>query len=118
MDKVNISQKFSLFADLWSPKIVGSFNDHYIKLAKIHGEFVWHHHENEDEMFLVVQGELLIKLRDKDVLLLPGEFFIVPKGVEHKPVAEEEVHIILIEPNTTVNTGNVQNDSTKRDQWI
>jgi mannose-6-phosphate isomerase-like protein (cupin superfamily) len=105
MQIVNISQKFSLFKETWSPRIVGELNDSYVKLAKLHGEFVWHQHENEDELFLVVKGKLLIKLRDRDLWLNEGEFVIIPKGVEHCPVAEEEVHVLLLEPKSTRNTG-------------
>ena len=118
IEKVNLTQKFGLFQDTWSPKIVGELNDAYVKLAKLKGEFVWHHHEAEDELFLVVKGKLLIKLRDRDLWLEEGEFVIIPKGVEHMPVAEEEVHIVLIEPKSTLNTGNVQNERTVGDQWI
>ncbi len=119
MEKVNIAQKFNLFQEYWRPKIVGELNDSYVKLAKIKGEFVWHQHEAEDELFLVVKGKLLIKLRDRDVWLEEGEFFIIPRGVEHLPVAEEEVHILLLEPKSTVNTGNVENERTISDeQWI
>lgn len=118
MEKVNIAQKFTLFQDYWSPRIAGELNDAYIKLVKLKGEFVWHHHEAEDEMFLVVKGKLLIKFRDRDVWLEAGEFLIIPKGVEHMPVAEDEVQVMLLEPKTTVNTGNVQNEKTAVDQWI
>ncbi|MBG9943077.1 cupin domain-containing protein [Brevibacillus sp. NRRL NRS-603] len=115
MEKVNIAEKFSLFYEYWSPKIVGEINDSYVKLAKFKGEFVWHQHENEDEMFFVVKGKLLIKFRDKDVWLNEGEFLIVPKGVEHMPVAEEEVHVLLLEPKTTLNTGDQVNEKTVTD---
>ena len=115
MDKVNLSEKFGLFDDYWSPKIVGEFNGQYVKLAKLKGEFVWHHHETEDELFLVVKGQLVIKLREKDVVLKEGEFFIVPRGIEHMPVAEEEAHVLLIESKSTLNTGNVQNERTLED---
>lgn len=115
MEKVNIAEKFSLFNEYWSPKIVGEINDSYVKLAKFKGEFVWHQHENEDEMFFVVKGKLLIKFRDKDVWLNEGEFLIVPKGVEHMPVAEEEVHVLLLEPKTTLNTGDQVNEKTVTD---
>ncbi|WP_400162691.1 cupin domain-containing protein [Brevibacillus sp. TJ4] len=115
MEKVNIAQKFTLFSDLWSPKIAGEINDTHVKLVKLKGEFVWHHHEHEDEMFLVVKGRLLLKFRDRDVWLEEGEFLIVPKGVEHMPVAEEEVHVLLLEPKTTRNTGNVENERTVSD---
>jgi mannose-6-phosphate isomerase-like protein (cupin superfamily) len=112
MSKVNLSEKFSLFEEYWSPKIVGELNGQYVKLAKLKGEFVWHHHEAEEEMFLVVQGRLTIKLRERDVVLEPGEFFIVPRGVEHKPVAEEETHIMLFEPKSTQHTGSVKTEKT------
>ena len=118
MEKVNLTQKFSLLHEYWNPKIAGELNDSYVKLAKLKGEFVWHHHEAEDELFLVVKGKLLIKLRDRDIWLEEGEFVIIPQGVEHMPVAEDEVHIVLIEPKTTLNTGNVQNERTVGDQWI
>lgn len=112
MDKVNLAQKFSLFADYWSPKIVGELNGSYVKLVKLKGEFVWHHHETEDELFLVVKGKLLIRLRDRDIWLEEGEFVVIPRGVEHLPIAEEEVHVLLLEPKTTLNTGNVQSERT------
>jgi len=112
MDKVNLKEKLSRFTDLWSPKIVGELNGQLVKLVKLKGEFVWHHHENEDELFLVVKGRLVIKFRDRDVTLEPGEFLIVPKGVEHKPVADEETEVLLFEPASTLNTGNVLNDRT------
>lgn len=119
MEKVDIAQKFNLFQEHWSPKIVGELNNSYVKLAKIKGEFVWHHHEHEDELFLVVKGRLLIKFRERDVWLNEGEFLIIPKGVEHLPVAKEEVHILLLEPKSTVNTGNVQDERTvSGEQWI
>ena len=115
VEKVNIVQKFSLFHDYWVPYVVGEFNDSYVKVDKLKGEFVWHKHDEEDELFLVVKGRLLIKLRDKDIWLEDGEFVIVPKGVEHLPVAEEEVHVVLIEPKSTLNTGNVTNQRTLTD---
>jgi mannose-6-phosphate isomerase-like protein (cupin superfamily) len=118
MEKVNLANKFGLFQEYWSPKIAGELNDSYLKLAKLKGEFVWHHHEAEDELFLVVKGRLLIKLRDRDISLDEGEFVIIPRGVEHCPVAEEEVHVLLLEPKSTVNTGDVQNERTVGDQWI
>ncbi len=119
MDTVNLNQKFALFQEYWSPKIAGELNDSYIKLAKLKGEFVWHQHENEDELFLVVKGQLLIKLRDRDIQLKEGEFVIIPKGVEHLPIAEEEVHVLLLEPKSTLNTGNVQSERTVTDlEWI
>jgi mannose-6-phosphate isomerase-like protein (cupin superfamily) len=112
INKVNLEEKFNLFADQWSPKIVGEINDSYVKLVKLKGEFVWHHHEAEDELFLVVKGSLLIKLRDRDIRLEEGEFVIIPRGVEHLPVADEEAHVILLEPKTTLNTGDVHNERT------
>lgn len=112
MEKVNLKQKLGLFSDHWSPKIVGELNGQYVKLAKFKGEFVWHHHENEDEMFLVVKGRFQMRLHDRDIWLEEGEFLIVPKGVEHRPVAGEEVHVLLFEPKTTLNTGNVRNERT------
>ena len=115
MDKVNLAEKFSLFDDYWSPKLVGELNGQHVKLAKVRGAFVWHQHEAEDELFLVVKGRLLLQLRDRDVVLSEGEFFIVPRGVEHRPVAEEEVHLLLFEPASTLNTGNVRNERTVAD---
>jgi mannose-6-phosphate isomerase-like protein (cupin superfamily) len=112
MDKVNLAQKFSLFDEYWSPKIVGELNGQHVKLAKLKGEFVWHHHEAEDELFLVIKGRLMIKLREREVILEEGEFIIVPRGVEHKPVAEEEVHVLLFEPKSTLHTGNVRSERT------
>lgn len=118
MNVVNINQKFILLKEYWSPRIVGELNDSYVKLAKLKGEFVWHQHENEDEMFLVLWGKLQIKLRDGDVWLNEGEMVIIPRGVEHCPVAEEEVHVLLLEPKSTLNTGNVQNERTVDAEWI
>jgi len=115
MEKINLSQKFSLFSDYWSPKIAGDINDSHVKLVKLKGEFVWHHHEQEDELFLVVKGKLLIKLRDQDISLDEGEFVIIPRGVEHCPVAEDEVHVLLLEPKTTLNTGDIRNEKTVAD---
>ncbi|HEX6552906.1 MAG TPA: cupin domain-containing protein [Ktedonobacteraceae bacterium] len=112
MEKVNLNQKFGLIQDYWSPKIAGEINDSYIKLVKLKGEFVWHHHETEDELFLVVKGKLLIKLRDRDIWLQEGEFVIIPKGIDHLPIADEEAHVLLLEPKTTLNTGNTQNERT------
>ena len=118
MEKVILSEKFSLFSEHWSPKIVGELNDDYIKVAKVQGEFVWHQHDNEDEMFFIHKGRLLIKFRDKDVWLGQGEFLIIPKGVEHKPVAGEEVELILIEPKTITNTGDTQSELTTETEWL
>jgi mannose-6-phosphate isomerase-like protein (cupin superfamily) len=112
MPKVNLLEKFGLFTEQYQPKIVGDLNDHQVKVVKLQGEFVWHHHENEDELFLVVKGRMRMGLRDGDVDLSAGEMFIVPKGVEHKPSAEEECWIVLIEPSSTLNTGNVVGERT------
>jgi mannose-6-phosphate isomerase-like protein (cupin superfamily) len=112
MNAVNIAQKFSQFSQHWSPKVVGELNGQQVKLVKLQGEFVWHHHEHEDELFLVTKGRLRLCLRDGEVSIGEGEFYIVPKGVEHLPVAEEECHVILLEPATTLNTGNVRNERT------
>ncbi len=115
IEKVNLAQKFERFDEYWSPRIAGELNDAYVKLAKLKGEFEWHQHENEDELFLVVQGHLTIKLRDRDVELDPGEFVIIPRGVEHLPVASEEVQVLLLEPKSTLNTGNVKSERTVAD---
>jgi len=115
MTKVNLAEKFSQFETYWDPKIVGELNNQYVKLAKFQGEFIWHHHENEDELFLVVKGKLIIKLRDGDVELNEGEFYIIPRGVEHLPVAEKEAHILLFEPKGTLNTGETDSDKTVHD---
>ncbi len=112
MEKVNLAQKLGLFGDYWSPKLVGELNGQHVKLVKLRGEFVWHHHEDEDELFLVLKGRLVIRLRDGEIRLDEGEFVIVPRGVEHLPVAEEEAHVLLLEPASTLNTGNVQNERT------
>lgn len=112
MEKINIAEKFTLFADYWNPKIVGELNGQEVKLVKVQGEFVWHQHEVEDELFLVIKGQLLLKFRDREVVLNEGEFLIIPHGVEHQPVAEAEVHLLLFEPKSTLNTGNVQDVKT------
>jgi mannose-6-phosphate isomerase-like protein (cupin superfamily) len=112
MEKVNIKEKFGLFEDRWSPKVIGQVNDTHVKAVKLKGEFVWHHHDDEDELFLVVKGSMVIKLRDRDIRLEEGEFVVIPRGVEHMPVAEEEAHVLLLEPKSTLNTGNVTNDRT------
>jgi mannose-6-phosphate isomerase-like protein (cupin superfamily) len=113
MKKISIQEKFSLFNEHWSPMIVGELNDQQVKLVKFSGEFIWHKHDNEDELFLVVKGNFVMELRDKNLELNEGEFLIVPRGVEHRPVAKEEVWVMLFEPATTLNTGNVQNEKTK-----
>jgi mannose-6-phosphate isomerase-like protein (cupin superfamily) len=111
-DKVNLLQKFSLFSEHWKPKIVGDVNDHQIKVVKFRGDFVWHSHEHEDELFLVVRGKMRMGLRTGDVELSEGELFIVPKGTDHRPVADEECWVVLMEPRTTLNTGDVRNERT------
>jgi mannose-6-phosphate isomerase-like protein (cupin superfamily) len=112
IDKVNLREKLSLFHSHWEPKIVGELNGQHVKLVKFQGEFVWHHHEHEDELFLVVKGRFLMEFRDRQVTLEEGELLIVPRGVEHRPVAQDEVHVLLFEPATTLNTGNVISDRT------
>jgi mannose-6-phosphate isomerase-like protein (cupin superfamily) len=111
-EKVNIAEKLAQFDEHWSPKIVGELNGQHVKLVKFTGEFVWHHHEHEDELFLVVKGRFRMEFRDRQVWLEEGEFLIVPRGVEHRPVAEEEAHVLLFEPASTLNTGNLRNDRT------
>lgn len=111
-DKVNVAQKFSLFEEHWSPKVVGELNGQHVKLVKISGEFVWHHHDDEDEMFLVVDGRFRMEFRDREVWIEEGEFIVVPRGVEHRPVAEEEASVMLFEPASTLNTGNVKGEMT------
>ena len=112
MEKINIAEKLATFNAYWKPKIVGELNGQQVKLAKLKGEFVWHHHDIEDELFMVIKGRLVIKLKDRDIVLNEGEFFIIPHGVEHKPMADDEVHVLLFEPDTTVNTGNIRNERT------
>ena len=112
IEKVSLAEKFRRFDDLWSPKIAGELNDSYVKLVKLKGEFVWHRHEAEDELFLVVKGRLTIRLRGGEVRLEEGEFVVIPRGVEHMPVAEEEAHVVLLEPKTTLNTGDVRGERT------
>jgi mannose-6-phosphate isomerase-like protein (cupin superfamily) len=119
MQAINLEDKFSLFQDHWHPRIVGEINDSYVKLAKLKGDLVWHAHADEDEFFLVIKGRLLIKLRDREIWLEPGEFTIIPKGVEHFPVAEEEVHVLLLEPKSTKHTGDVKTERTVETlDWI
>ena len=112
METINLQEKFSLFSDYWNPRIIGEVNECHVKAVKLKGEFIWHHHEHEDELFLVVKGMLRMKFRDHETLVREGEFIIVPRGVEHLPVADDEVHIVLIEPKTTLNTGNITNERT------
>jgi mannose-6-phosphate isomerase-like protein (cupin superfamily) len=112
METINLREKFSFFTDYWNPRIIGEVNECHVKAVKLKGEFVWHHHEHEDELFLVVKGTLRMKFRGREALVREGEFVIVPRGVEHLPVADEEVHIVLIEPKMTLNTGNITNERT------
>lgn len=118
MQVINLEHAFSLIPQTWSPRIAGEINDVHVKLARLHGAFVWHHHETEDELFLVVKGTLVIHLRDSALTLRPGEFTVIPRGVEHLPVAEEEVHVLLLEPKTTVNTGSAPSDRTVQAEWL
>lgn len=119
LQKINLAHKLSLFTDQYSPKIVGELNDSYVKLVKLQGEFVWHHHDAEDELFLVVKGALRMRVREngseREFTITPGEFIIIPRGVEHLPSADEETHIMLLEPKTTLNTGNVASERTVRE---
>lgn len=112
IEVVNLAQKFSLFSDHWSPKIAGELNDTYLKIVKVQGEFMWHHHAAEDELFMVIEGDLRIKLRDRDLHVSKGEFVVIPKGIEHMPVAAGEAQILLLEPKTTLNTGDLHNERT------
>ncbi|MFA6848948.1 MAG: cupin domain-containing protein [Selenomonadaceae bacterium] len=112
MEKINIEEKLSLFTEYWSPKIIGEINESYVKLAKLKGDFIWHTHENEDEMFYVLKGVLTIKFREKDVKVLEGECIVIPRGIEHMPIAKKEVHVMLMEAKTTLNTGNIVNERT------
>ncbi len=114
LEKINLVQKFGLFPDHWQPKVIAELNGQAVKIAKVKGEFVWHHHDAEDELFFVVKGTLTIKFKDRDVVLNEGEMLVVPRGVEHKPVAKEEVWLMLFEPASTLNTGNVTNAQTVR----
>jgi|SRR5437868_1187116 len=115
MDKINIADKLSLFHDHYNPRIIGHLNDHLVKAVKFQGEFVWHKHDHEDEMFLVIKGYFNMELRGKTITINQGEFIIIPKGVEHRPVAPEEVEILLFEPATTLNTGDVENEMTRKE---
>ena len=115
MDVINLRQKFDSFSEHWSPRIAAELNGQQVKLAKLQGEFVWHHHESEDELFFVVSGRLRMEFRERSVWIEPGEMIVVPRGVEHRPVAEVETEILLFEPAGTLNTGNVENERTRRD---
>ena len=115
MEKINLASKLSLFSEHWSPKVVAELNGQQVKLAKFKGEFLWHQHENEDELFLVVRGQLRMEFRDRQVWLEPGELIVVPQGIEHRPCADEEAQVLLFEPATTLNTGNIINERTLRE---
>jgi mannose-6-phosphate isomerase-like protein (cupin superfamily) len=115
---INLAEKFALIDAFWSPRIVAELNGQHVKLVRLKGEFVWHHHETEDELFLVIEGNLMIRLRDGDLHLRPGECVIIPHGVEHQPVAEEEVHVLLLEPAGTLNTGTERTGRTVDPNWI
>jgi mannose-6-phosphate isomerase-like protein (cupin superfamily) len=118
MQKVNLAERLARFQDCWSPKTVGTVNDFHVKLVKLKGEFVWHSHEVEDELFLVLNGTLRMQFRDREVSVEPGEFIIVPHQTEHRPVADEEVHVLLLEPGSTVNTGSAGGERTREVEWI
>lgn len=118
MEKVNLQDKLALFTEHWSPKIVAEVNDFHVKLAKLAGEFVWHSHAGEDELFLVLKGRLRMQFRDRVVEVEPGEFLVVPRGVEHCPAADEEVHVLLLEPKSTVNTGTAGGERTRAAEWL
>jgi len=115
MEKINLAEKLALFSDHWNPRIVGELNGQMVKLVKFKGPFVWHHHDNEDEMFYVIRGNFDMEFRDKTVKVHEGEFIIVPRGVEHRPNASEETEVMLFEPSTTLNTGNIENNKTRKD---
>lgn len=112
MRKVNLAEALATFDEHWQPRIVGELNGQHVKVVKLQGEFVWHHHEHEDELFLVIKGAMTMELRDGNIELNEGDFFVVPRGVEHRPVAHEEAHVLLFEPAGTLNTGNVVNERT------
>jgi mannose-6-phosphate isomerase-like protein (cupin superfamily) len=114
MEKINVAEKFAQFSDYFNPRVAGELNGQMVKLVKFQGEFVWHHHDNEDELFYVCKGSFEMHLMDKVIQIYEGEFLIVPRGVEHKPVAKEEVEIMLLEPASTINTGNIENDLTRK----
>lgn len=113
MHVINLDGKLSQFTDCWNPRIIAELNGQHVKLAKLQGEFIWHHHEHEDELFLVLRGTLRMQFRDREVAIRPGECIVVPRGVEHRPVADQEVHVMLFEPASTLNTGNLRNERTR-----
>lgn len=118
VQKVNLSEKLARIQELWSPKVVAAVNDFHVKLVKLEGEFVWHFHEAEDELFLVLQGRLRMQFRDREIVVEAGELIVVPHGMEHRPVADEEAQVLLFEPKSTVNTGTAGGDRTREVEWI
>ena len=118
MQTVNLAERLARITDYWSPKVVGAINDFHVKLVKLKGEFVWHAHELEDELFLVLDGTLRMQLRDHEIVVERGEFLVVPRGTEHRPVADDEVHVLLLEPASTVNTGTAGGDRTREAEWM
>ena len=112
MESINLLEKFDLINEYWSPRLLGELNNQAVKIAKLKGEFIWHHHENEDKMFFVIKGELIVKLKDQDIIFKENDFFIIPKGTEHKPIAKDEVWVMMFEPISTINTGNIKSDIT------
>ena len=118
MQKVNLAEKLALFQEHWSPKVVAAVDGFHVKLVKLQGEFVWHAHEAEDELFLVLRGTLRMQFREEEVVVEPGELIVVPRGTEHRPVADQEVHVLLLEPASTVNTGTAGGERTREVEWI
>ena len=118
MQKVSLTEKLALFTELWSPRAVGEVNDFHVKLVKLKGEFVWHSHVAEDELFLVLHGSLRMQFREREVVVGPGEFIVVPHGTEHRPAADEETHVLLLEPKSTVNTGTAGGERTREVEWV
>ena len=115
---IDLASKFALFSDHWHPRIIAELNHSHVKLAKLHGEFIWHKHEQEDELFWVIKGSLQIRLRDRDLIVKEGQLVVIPRGVEHLPVAAQETHVVLIEPRSTVNTGDASGDRTRESDWL
>jgi mannose-6-phosphate isomerase-like protein (cupin superfamily) len=118
MQKINLAEKLALIRETWSPKAIAAVNDCHVKLVRLQGEFVWHAHEAEDELFLVLSGKLRMQFREREVVLAPGELIVVPRGVEHRPVADAEVEVLLLEPASTVNTGTAGGERTREVEWV
>jgi len=118
IEVIDLAQKFSAFSDPWHPRTIAALNDHHVRLARLHGEFLWHRHLEQDELFLVIQGTLVIRLRDRELVLKEGQLVVIPRGVEHLPVAVDEVQVLLLEPASTINTGDAPSDRTAAAQWI